>query len=205
MMITTAAKSNAIVSSVIPDHLRDRLLGAQEKRIQKHSKHKNLNAFLNDRSQQDESVASPLADLFLETTVLYADIGGKKTAVPIPAMQRLRPLTFLSTDFLCNTRLHRQVYESAAMNLCVFLVPNVPSLHTPHSPFAIAWSSTREPTQVFLPLETLFSSFDQVARKRRILKVETVADCYVAACGLPEPRADNATAMCRFARDILSK
>jgi class 3 adenylate cyclase len=36
-----------------------------------------------------------------------------------------------------------------------------------------------------------------------LLQVETVGDCYVAACGLPEPRKDHALAMARFARDCL--
>jgi class 3 adenylate cyclase len=33
--------------------------------------------------------------------------------------------------------------------------------------------------------------------------VETVGDCYVAACGVPEPRKDHALTMGRFARDCL--
>ncbi|GAX23519.1 hypothetical protein FisN_14Hh306 [Fistulifera solaris] len=43
--------------------------------------------------------------------------------------------------------------------------------------------------------------FDLIAHKRRVFKVETVGDCYVAACGLPDPRRDHAVAMARFARD----
>jgi class 3 adenylate cyclase len=59
----------------------------------------------------------------------------------------------------------------------------------------------REPAQVFLLLEAIYSEFDLIAHKRRIFKVETVGDCYVAACGLPDPRRDHAVAMARFARD----
>jgi class 3 adenylate cyclase len=36
-------------------------------------------------------------------------------------------------------------------------------------------------------------------------KVETIGDCYVAACGLPEKRDDHALVMARFARDCLQK
>ena len=43
------------------------------------------------------------------------------------------------------------------------------------------------------------------AQRRRIFKVETVGDCYVAATGLPEPRRDHAVAMARFAKECLSK
>jgi Adenylate and Guanylate cyclase catalytic domain len=41
-----------------------------------------------------------------------------------------------------------------------------------------AWSSVREPTQVFILLETLYHAFDQIANRRRVFKVETVGDCY---------------------------
>lgn len=68
-----------------------------------------------------------------------------------------------------------------------------------------AWCSTREPAQVFLLLESVYHSFDEIAKRRRIFKVETVGDCYVAVCGLPEPRKDHAVAMARFARDCLNK
>jgi hypothetical protein len=36
-----------------------------------------------------------------------------------------------------------------------------------------AWASTREPTQVFILLEGLYSSFDKIALKRKVLKIET--------------------------------
>lgn len=66
-----------------------------------------------------------------------------------------------------------------------------------------AWSSMREPSQVFILLETLYSAYDELAARRKVFKVETVGDCYVAVCGLPEPRPDHATVMVRFARDCL--
>ena len=66
-----------------------------------------------------------------------------------------------------------------------------------------AWSSVREPSQVFTLLETLYAAFDRVAVKRRVFKVETVGDCYVAVSGLPEPRQDHAVTMARFARECV--
>lgn len=66
-----------------------------------------------------------------------------------------------------------------------------------------AWSSTREPKQVFSLLETIYSAFDEIAGRRRVFKVETVGDCYLAVAGLPEPRADHALVMARFARDCM--
>ena len=41
-----------------------------------------------------------------------------------------------------------------------------------------AWSSVREPVHVFKLLETLYETFDQVADKHKVFKVETVRDCY---------------------------
>lgn len=48
--------------------------------------------------------------------------------------------------------------------------------------------SVREPTQVFTLLETVYRAFDILARKKKVFKIETVGDCYVAVTGLPEPR-----------------
>ena len=47
--------------------------------------------------------------------------------------------------------------------------------------------------------------FDEIARRRRVFKVETVGDCYVAVCGLPDPRKDHHVVMARFARDCLHR
>jgi len=68
-----------------------------------------------------------------------------------------------------------------------------------------AWSSVREPSQVFKLLETIYAAFDRVALRRGIFKVETVGDCYVAVCGLPDPRKDHAVTMARFARDCVEE
>jgi class 3 adenylate cyclase len=57
---------------------------------------------------------------------------------------------------------------------------------------------------VFTLLETLYAAFDVIALRRRIFKVETIGDCYVAVSGLPEPRDDHAVAMSRFANDVMN-
>jgi Adenylate and Guanylate cyclase catalytic domain len=44
--------------------------------------------------------------------------------------------------------------------------------------------SARSPVQVFTLLETLYGAFDKIASRRRVFKVETIGDCYVAATGL---------------------
>ena len=83
----------------------------------------------------------------------------------------------------------------------------------------------------FTLLETIYSAFDEIARKKKIFKVETVGyvskpkrevgtgvarvcltslfriefcrDCYVAVSGVPEARKDHAVVMARFANAIL--
>lgn len=49
----------------------------------------------------------------------------------------------------------------------------------------------------------MYAAFDAIATRRRIFKVETIGDCYVAVTGLPEPRADHAVAMCKFGLDMI--
>ncbi|CAB9523113.1 Receptor-type guanylate cyclase gcy [Seminavis robusta] len=63
------------------------------------------------------------------------------------------------------------------------------------------WSSMREPTDVFLLLETVYAAFDEIAARRKVFKVETIGDCYVAVCGLPEPCKNHAVVMARFAHE----
>lgn len=157
-----AARSNAIVTSLFPAQVRDRLLMSSEHESNKekrrgspdmeHQARRYGDTAKIDLSNNDELITDkllqtkPIADLFPNATVMFADI-------------------------------------------CGFT----------------AWSSVREPTQVFTLLEQIYNSFDILARKRRIFKVETIGDCYVAAAGLPDPRPDHAVAMARFANECLVK
>ena len=68
-----------------------------------------------------------------------------------------------------------------------------------------AWSSTRDPTQVFQLLEAVYNAFDEIAKHRKVFKVETVGDCYVAVTGLPDPQASHAVIMARFASDCMTR
>ncbi|CAB9514914.1 Receptor-type guanylate cyclase gcy [Seminavis robusta] len=156
-VLDSAAKSAAIVHSLFPKSITDRMMkdldeqkkGKDDSARFKFSVKNQMKDFLQDDKNTAVNVAAgvydtkPIADLFPACTVLFADIVG-----------------------------------------------------------FTAWSSVREPSQVFVLLETLYASFDSIAKRRRIFKVETIGDCYVAVSGLPEPRKDHASAMCRFARDI---
>jgi hypothetical protein len=145
---TAAVKSNAIVSSLFPAKIRDRLFQQQHEKDKKVSRKKNggLDAKTSNFRQDDDQAQTedgannsspdmydtkPIADLFPNTTVMFADLAG-----------------------------------------------------------FTAWSSVREPSQVFILLETVYRAFDMMAKRRHVFKVETIGDCYVAVTGLPEPRKD---------------
>lgn len=54
-------------------------------------------------------------------------------------------------------------------------------------------------------LEAIYGVFDAIAQRRKVFKVETVGDCYVAVCGLPDPDERHAIVMARFAQECIEK
>jgi class 3 adenylate cyclase len=101
---------------------------------------------MNDTPDTTAIVGKPIADLYPETTVMFADIKG-----------------------------------------------------------FTQWSADRQPTQVFHLLETLYGTFDALAKSYGVFKVETIGDTYVAVVGLPIPRKHHAIVMVRFAKKCLLK
>ena len=57
------------------------------------------------------------------------------------------------------------------------------------------WSSTRQPSEVFVLLETLYAEFDKIAKRMDVFKVEVIGDCYMAVTGLPTPQPDHCIRM----------
>jgi class 3 adenylate cyclase len=101
-------------------------------------------------------------------------------------------------------RLKDKTGESNEVKPIAELFPNTTVLFADIAGFT-AWSSAREPSQVFTLLETLYRTFDKAAKRRGVFKVETIGDCYMAVTGLPDPQEDHAVIMARFAQDCLSK
>lgn len=66
-----------------------------------------------------------------------------------------------------------------------------------------AWSSEREPSQVFQLLETLYRAFDKLATRSGVFKLETAGDCYVAATSIPVYQPDHAVRIIKFAYECL--
>jgi Adenylate and Guanylate cyclase catalytic domain len=99
---------------------------------------------------------------------------------------------------------HKQSDEKCITPPAAELFPDTTVLFSDIDGFT-AWSSVREPTQVFSFLETLYGAFDAIARRRGVFKAEAIGNSYVAVCGLPEARADHAVVMTKFARDCRDK
>lgn len=163
-VLDSAKRSEAIVSSLFPALVRDRLFRnngnqpatSSSRRADTRTigfdlpliNHKaRLKTFLSHPpSFEVLGDSEPIADLFPNTTVLFADIAG-----------------------------------------------------------FTAWSSEREPSQVFTLLESLYSEFDDIARELGVFKVETIGDCYVAVTGLPEKMKHHAVVMVEFAFRCLTR
>ncbi|CAB9507180.1 Receptor-type guanylate cyclase gcy [Seminavis robusta] len=153
-----ATNTNAIVASLFPHDVKNRLMEEQEeKKVQTKKAMDPLSNFLNNSERQSLSTisecpascrkkADPIADLYPECTVYFADIAG-----------------------------------------------------------FTAWSSSRQPVDVFRLLEAIYSEFDRIAKRRRVFKVETIGDCYVAITGIPKQHKDHAVAMAKFAWDTRDK
>jgi class 3 adenylate cyclase len=143
-----ATKSDAILSSLFPKNVRERLMQDNEADRKKNfmAPKSHIKNFLGGDVESHDDGARAIADLFPNCTVLFGDIVG-----------------------------------------------------------FTAWSSARDPSQVFELLQTIYQAFDLIAKRRRVFKVETIGDSYLAVTGLPEPQPDHAVIMCRFAAECRLK
>jgi Adenylate and Guanylate cyclase catalytic domain len=149
LVLTKALQSGAIVTSLFPQSIAERLMKQQqteEKNNWNTKSNQRLRSFVSNRETNILGSTVPIADLFPNATVSFADIAG-----------------------------------------------------------FTAWSSTREPTQVFVLLQNLYQAFDHIANQRKVFKVETIGDCYVAVTGCPEIQDQHAVIMARFATDCQRK
>ena len=179
-VVDSAARSNAIVSSLFPAEIRDRL-------------------FKGDEEGGNKSGTDSKGD--------HKKVGDTHVvkALPGDAPQKHRLKNYLNEEGTPKEG-HSgysdgEILESKPI---ADLFPNTTVMFADISGFT-AWSSVREPSQVFTLLETVYKAFDTNAKRRRVFKVETVGDCYVAVTGLPEPNKDHAVVMCRFARECLTQ
>jgi hypothetical protein len=119
LVLAKATQSTALVSSLFPRQVRDRLMAMETDKRKGDAmiapSHR-LKTFVDGLGQ--DSGDQPIADFFPNCTVCYANIAG-----------------------------------------------------------FTAWSSTREPAQVFVLLQTVYQNFDIIAKRRRVFKVETIGTC----------------------------
>ncbi len=66
-----------------------------------------------------------------------------------------------------------------------------------------AFSAHTPAAELVSLLNDLFSRFDAVSQKHGVEKIKTIGDCYMAVCGLPQPRPDHARAMAEMALDMV--
>lgn len=51
----------------------------------------------------------------------------------------------------------------------------------------------------------MYQAYDKIAKRRKVFKVETIGDSYVAVTGCPEVQEQHAVIMARFATDCQQK
>jgi class 3 adenylate cyclase len=66
-----------------------------------------------------------------------------------------------------------------------------------------AFSVCTPPGELVSLLNDLFSRFDAASQRLGVEKIKTIGDCYMAVCGLPQPRPDHARAMTELALELL--
>lgn len=65
-------------------------------------------------------------------------------------------------------------------------------------------SASMEPEEVVAQLNEVFTYFDSLAEAHGVEKIRTIGDSYMAAAGLPAPRADHAEALAAMALSMMA-
>ncbi len=68
-----------------------------------------------------------------------------------------------------------------------------------------ALSARTPPGELVAILNDVFSRFDHLADRHGLEKIKTIGDAYMAAAGVPEPRADHASAAAEMALDMVAE
>jgi adenylate cyclase len=115
-----------------------------------------------------------------------------------------------------------ELYRQRADDLLLNVLPNSIAARLKQNPRTIAdsydeatvlfadivdfttMSSGEDPVAIVNMLNDIFSLFDDLAAEHGLEKIKTIGDAYMAAAGVPEPRADHAEAVVAFAIDLLN-
>ncbi|CAJ1936433.1 unnamed protein product [Cylindrotheca closterium] len=191
-VVGVAQRTTAIVSSLFPDNVRDRIMQQAEKQANEEAKGKvlvvsedganeNLAQLLESGKNEEVSESPRSSNGSSKRGRL---VGGGRT----PRAGGKKRVANGSTDGapIADRYPHCTVFFADIVGFT-------------------SWSSDRDPVHVFLLLETLYGEADKIANRMGVFKVETIGDCYVAVTGLPKPRFDHAVALARFSQKFLLK
>jgi class 3 adenylate cyclase len=202
----TARRSSAIVHSLFPENVRDRMMddAADADEANVNQRRDSTGGFMS------LSRVPSMANLPLHLPQIFSDLQPHLRSVAglLPDLRRVNPMRLLEEISNLTMREQPQTQQDQPNvrrddKPIADLFPNATVLFGDIAGFT-AWSSERQPTQVFTLLETIYNSFDKIAKKRKVFKVETIGDCYMAATGLPQIRADHAVVMAGFARECMT-
>lgn len=145
IVLDMAKKSRSIVDSLFPSVVRDRLLQASSQPAS-NSPH---------GSQHDLSEAGVTSEMDFEELTRRNTQANKKVSesAPIPIGVQEKSDAMPIADLFANTTIF--FADVAGFT---------------------AWSSEREPAQVFMLLERVYGEFDKIAAKLGVFKVETIGD-----------------------------
>ena len=166
IVMKKATQTSAIVSSLFPENVAERLL-------------EDTGTPAEVMDKEEDEPKPPPTDKGVEATFR-------------PGLISLRSILAKQNDFDTIDE------ESAPIKPIADFFPHCTVLFGDIQGFT-AWSSQREPTQVFTLLQNVYQAFDREAKKKGVFKVETIGDCYLAVTGLPSPQAQHAVIMTSFA------
>lgn len=157
-----AARSTAIVASLFPAEIADRLLNSSEHNNIKQQHRHNGNSKLSSTGISDRAVEKMTDGMGQKFRLKsYLDEEGQEAEKTRASYSNGGGSSIIESKPIAD------------------LFPNTTVLFADIAGFT-AWSSVREPSQVFTLLETVYKAFDKTAKRRKVFKVETVGDCYVS-------------------------
>ena len=68
-----------------------------------------------------------------------------------------------------------------------------------------ALTGSMAPKSLVALLDELFTLFDELAGQHQVEKIKTIGDCYMAVCGVPNPRADHAEALAGLSLEMIGR
>ncbi|CAB9521492.1 Receptor-type guanylate cyclase gcy [Seminavis robusta] len=174
----TAEDSNEVLASFFPPIVRERLFGPQ------------TSATLSDSSTTRRSSSTAMSKSLTRRSSTSFSVSNKHTKRRQSSMPELSPSYDLEEVVVDDSLPIADLYEN-----CTVFFADIAGF--------TAWSSKRQPGEVFKLLETLYGSFDRAAKRMGVFKVETIGDCYLCVTGLPSPQVLHAVIMSRFSARCL--